>query len=52
MPCEREQLMRSLKISEEVGANSQAVAGLLATTRRKGLTRIEADVLQRMGCGR
>ncbi|MEU8919474.1 ASCH domain-containing protein [Kitasatospora sp. NPDC048545] len=44
LPPEQEQLMRILKISEEVGEVSEALAGVLSSNPRKGRSHTEADL--------
>nr|BFD90955.1 hypothetical protein KitaXyl93_23150 [Kitasatospora sp. Xyl93] len=44
LPAEQEQLMRILKLSEEVGEVTEALAGVLGTNPRKGRSHTEADV--------
>ncbi|MFJ8430457.1 ASCH domain-containing protein [Kitasatospora sp. NPDC094019] len=44
LPPEQERLMRILKLSEEVGEVSEAIAGVLSSNPRKSRSHAEADV--------
>jgi hypothetical protein len=44
VPPEIERLLRVMKLSEEVGETTQAIAGVLGTNPRKGVTHTWQDV--------
>jgi NTP pyrophosphatase (non-canonical NTP hydrolase) len=44
LPLETDRLLRVMKLSEEVGETTQAIAGVLGTNPRKGVTHTWQDV--------